>query len=111
MREAAPDIATSYLFDHPVALPAPGQPTPLFPPVDAIGPKHDLVAPALLAQAAAAQLSVHPWTVDEAAEIRSLLSTGVASITTNAPDVALEIRSGTEIHETGLAIPAGGLEG
>jgi hypothetical protein len=46
--------------------------------------------------------------VDDAAEIRSLLSSGVASITTNAPDVALEIRSGTEVHETGLAIPQTG---
>jgi glycerophosphoryl diester phosphodiesterase len=106
MREAAPKIATSFLFDHPVALPSPSQPTPLFPPVDAIGPRHDLVSPALLSQAAAAGLTVHPWTVDDAAEIRSLLGTAVASITTNAPDVALEIRAGTEIHETGLAIPA-----
>ncbi len=107
MHEIAPEIATSFLFDHPVALPSAGQPTPLFPPVDAIGPKKDLVCPALLTQAAAAGLSVHPWTVDEAAEIRGLLAAGVASITTNAPDVALEIRSGTETHETGLAIPAG----
>lgn len=108
MREAAPAIATSFLFDHPVALPSPAQATPLFPPVDAIGPKHDLVGPALLAQAAAAGLSVHPWTVDDAAEIRGLLAAGVASITTNAPDVALEIRAGTEVHETGLAFPAAG---
>jgi glycerophosphoryl diester phosphodiesterase len=107
MREAAPGIATSFLFDHPVALPSAAQPTPLFPPADAIGPKHDLVSPALLSQAAAAGLTVHPWTVDEAAEIRSLLASGVGSITTNAPDVALEIRAGTETHETGLAIPAG----
>jgi glycerophosphoryl diester phosphodiesterase len=106
MRETAPSIATSYLFDHPVALPSPVQPTPLFPHVDAIGPRHDLVSPGLLTQAAAANLFVHPWTVDDAAEIRSLLAARVASITTNAPDVALEIRSGTEIHETGLAIPA-----
>ena len=106
MREAGPEIATSFLFDHPVALPSPAQPTPLFPPVDAIGPKHDLVSPTLLAQAAAADLSVHPWTVDDAAETRACSSAGVASITTNAPDVALEIRAGTEIHETGLAIPA-----
>ncbi len=106
MREAAADIATSFLFDHPVALPAPGQATPLFPPVDAIGPKRDLVSPVLLAAAGAAGLSVHPWTVDDAAEIRSLLAAGVASITTNAPDAALEIRSGTEVHETGLAIPS-----
>ena len=111
MREAAPEIATSFLFDHPVALPSAGQPTPLFPPVDAIGPKKDLVSPTLLAQAAAAGLSVHPWTIDEAGEIRSLLASGVASITTNAPDTALEIRSGTEVHETGLVIPARGLAG
>ena len=64
------------------------------------------MSPALLAQAAAAGLTVHPWTVDEAAEIRSLLASGVASITTNAPDVALEIRAGSETRETGLAIPA-----
>jgi glycerophosphoryl diester phosphodiesterase len=108
MRETAPVIATSFLFDHPVALPPSTQPTPLFPPVDAIGPKHDLVSPALLSQAGAAGLSVHPWTVDDAAEIRSLLAAAVASITTNAPDVALEIRSGNEVHETGLAFPAGG---
>ena len=41
-------------------------------------PKHDLVSPALLAQAAAAGLTVHPWTVDEAAEIRSLLASGIS---------------------------------
>src|SRR5262249_11787721 len=108
MREAAPEIATSFLFDHPVALPSPAQPTPLFPPVDAIGPKHDLVSPALLSQSSAANLSVHPWRADDAAETRRLLAARVASITTNAPDVALEIRAGTEIHETGLAIPAEG---
>ena len=50
-------------------------------------------------------LSVHPWTVDEADEIRRLFAASVASITTNAPDVALEIRGGTEVHETGLAYP------
>lgn len=106
MREAAPEIATSFLFDHPVALPSAGQATPLFPPVDAIGPKRDLVSPTFLEHAAAAGLSVHPWTVDEAQEIRRLLVLRVASITTNAPDLALEIRSGTEVHETGLAIPS-----
>jgi glycerophosphoryl diester phosphodiesterase len=108
MRDAAPGIATSYLFDHPVALPVPGQQAPLFPPVDAIGPRRDLVSPTLLEQAAGAGLSVHPWTVDEAEDIRRMLRSGVASITTNAPDVALEIRSGTEEHETGLAIPGAG---
>ena len=86
-------------------LAAPGQPAPLFPPVDAIAPRKDLVSPTLLSQAAMVNLSVHPWTVDEADEIRKLLAAGVASITTNAPDIALEIRSGTEVHETGLAYP------
>ncbi|MEP6995175.1 MAG: glycerophosphodiester phosphodiesterase, partial [Acidobacteriota bacterium] len=101
MREADKDIATSYLFDHPIALPAPGQPAPLFPPADAIAPRRDLVTPVLLSQAAAAGLSVHPWTVDDTEEIRSLLAAGVASITTNAPDEALLIRAGGPVRDTG----------
>ncbi|HSB36394.1 MAG TPA: glycerophosphodiester phosphodiesterase [Thermoanaerobaculia bacterium] len=108
MRETAPGLATSYLFAHPVALPAPGQSAPLFPPVDGIGPRKDLVTPTLLSQAAMINLSVHPWTVDEPEEIRRLLAAGVASITTNAPDVAREIREGTDSRETGLAYPAPG---
>lgn len=108
MREAAAEIATSFLFDHPVALPSAGQATPLFPPVDAIAPKKDLVSPALLAQAAAAGLSVHPWTVDDANEIRGLLAAGVASITTNVPDEALLVRAGRDQHETGLTVAGGG---
>ncbi len=88
----------------PVALPSPAQSTPLFPPVDAIGPKRDLVSPALLAQAAAADLTVHPWTVDDADEIRRLILAGVASVTTNAPDEALLVRGGADAHDTGLAL-------
>ncbi|MFY9551446.1 MAG: glycerophosphodiester phosphodiesterase [Thermoanaerobaculia bacterium] len=108
MRETAPHLATSYLFDHPVALPVPGQNAPIFPPADAIGPRRDLVTPTLLSQAAMVNLSVHPWTVDEPEEIRKLLAAGVASITTNAPDAALEIREGAKSRETGLAYPAPG---
>ena len=92
MREADAEIATSFLIDHPVAMPEAGRLTPLFPPTDAIGPRHDLVTPAFLAQAAAAELSVHPWTADEPAEIRRLLDAGVASVTTNQPETALAIR-------------------
>src|ERR1700681_3707419 len=33
-----PEIATGFNFDHAVSLPAPGKPTPLFPPVDGICP-------------------------------------------------------------------------
>lgn len=94
MREADPSVATSFLFDRAVALPEAGRPTPLFPPADAIGPRHDLVNEALLAQAAAANLSVHPWTVDEPGEMRRLLAAGVASVTTNLADVALALRDG-----------------
>lgn len=106
MREADAEIATSFLFDHPVALPAPGQPAPIFPPVDGIGPRKDLVTPTLLSAAAAAGLSVHPWTVDEGDDIRRFIAAGVASITTNAPDEAVRLRDGEPEHDTGLAIPA-----
>jgi glycerophosphoryl diester phosphodiesterase len=93
VRELDPDVATSFLIDHPVALPEAGRPTPLFPPVDAIGPRCDLVTPAFLAQAGAAGLSVHPWTADTPEEIRRLFEAGVRSVTTNVPDVALEVRA------------------
>jgi glycerophosphoryl diester phosphodiesterase len=92
MREADPEIATSFIFDHPVSLPAPGKPTPLFPPVDAICPRRDLVNAALLEPAAAAGLTVHPWTVDEEPELRRLIGAGVASVITNLPDLGLSVR-------------------
>lgn len=104
MREVDPEIATSFLFDHPIALPEPGRLTPLFPPVDGIGPRRDLVAPALLAQARAAGLSVHPWTADETAEMDRLLRAGVDSLTTNAPDVARALRDSSPEPEKGLAV-------
>ena len=94
MREADPEIATSFTFDHAVSLPAPGKPTPLFPPVDGITPRRDLVTPQLLEQAAAAGLAIHAWTVDEEAEIRKLLAAGVSSVITNVPDLALSLRGG-----------------
>lgn len=94
VREADSEIATSFLFDHPVALPEPGRLTPLFPPVDAVGPRCDLIAPPLLAQAAAAGLSVHPWTADDPEEIRRLFALGVPSVTTNVPELARSILAG-----------------
>lgn len=106
MRETDSELATSFLFDHPVALPEPGRATPLFPPVDAIGPRRDLITALLLSQAVEAGLTVHPWTVDETEEIRRLIEAGVASVTTNAPDMALRVRNGTEAPEKGLALPA-----
>jgi glycerophosphoryl diester phosphodiesterase len=63
--------------------------------VDAIGPARQLATPALITQASAAGLSVHTWTVNEPEEIRRFLADGVASLTTDVPDVALEVRAGT----------------
>ncbi|MFN2386524.1 MAG: glycerophosphodiester phosphodiesterase [Thermoanaerobaculia bacterium] len=103
MREVEPAIATSFLFDHSIALPEPGRLTPLFPPVDGIGPRRDLVTPALVAQARAARLGVHPWTVDETLEMERLFKTGVDSLTTNAPDVAKQLRDAAPEPEKGLA--------
>jgi glycerophosphoryl diester phosphodiesterase len=104
MRETDPDIALDFLFDHPVALPEAGRATPLFPPVDAIGPRFDLITPALMAQAQAAGLTVHPWTVDVAEEMRRLIDLTVSSLTTNVPEVAIEIRAGNGWGEKGLVL-------
>jgi glycerophosphoryl diester phosphodiesterase len=103
MRETDPDLALDFLFDHPVALPEAGRATPLFPPVDAIGPRFDLASPQLLAQAQAAGLTVHPWTVDVAEDMRRLIALGVASLTTNVPEVGVEVREGKGPDEKGLA--------
>jgi len=92
VREADSEIAASFLLDHPVALPEAGQRTPLFPPVDAIGPRTDLVTATLMTQAQAAGLTVHPWTADSPEEIQRLFGLGVASVTTNFPDLALKLR-------------------
>jgi glycerophosphoryl diester phosphodiesterase len=101
LREVDAEIAASVLFDRPIALPQPERPTPLFPPVDAIGPSRELVNEALLASARAAGLSVHPWTVDEPAEMRRLLDLAVASLTTNVPEVGRTVRDGPS-EEKGL---------
>lgn len=104
LHEVDASIARGFLFDRPIALPQPDRPTPLFPPVDAIGPARELVNEALLAAAAAAGLPVNPWTVDEPAEMRRLLDAGVASLTTNVPEVARAVRDGAS-EEKGLTLP------
>ena len=110
MRETDPEIATGFNFDHAVSLPAPGKQTPLFPPVDGICPRRDLVNAALLEQAAAAGLSVHVWTVDEESEMRRLIGAGVASIITNLPDLGLSVRNAATSGAAALATqPAGGI--
>lgn len=103
LRDLDPQIATSFLIDHPVAMPEAGRLTPLFPPSDAVGPRCDLVSAAFMAQAAAAGLSVHPWTADTPEEIRRLLLLGVQSVTTNLPEVAQAVRA--ELAAAGPAAP------
>ena len=98
VRDADPELATGFLFDHPVALPEPGRPTPLFPPVDAVGPRKDLLTPHLLEQTRAAGLSIHVWTADEPDEIERLIRAGVASVTTNVPDVGIQVRQSLNIR-------------
>ena len=104
VREVDPALAVSFLFDRPVALPEEGRVTPLFPAVDAVGPAKELVTPSLMEQATRSALSVHPWTADEEPEIRRLLGLGVASVTTNAPDIALRVRDGAPSEERGIAV-------
>ena len=108
VRETDPEIATGFIFDHAVSLPAPGKPTPLFPPVDAICPRRDLVGPALLDQAAAAGLTIHPWTVDDEGEMRRLMDAKVASVITNLPDLGLAVRGGASPTARFAVRPAGG---
>jgi hypothetical protein len=106
MRDTDAEIATAFIFDRAVALPAPGRPTPLFPPVDGICPRRDLVNASLLEQAAGAGLTVHTWTVDEEEEVRRLIEGGVASIITNLPDMALAVRGGAARAEPSPPQPA-----
>jgi glycerophosphoryl diester phosphodiesterase len=92
MRETAPEIATTFLFDRPVALPEGAEVLPLFPPVDAIGPRMDLVTPQMVQRAKASGLSVHPWTVNEEADMVRLYEMGCDSVTTDAPEVGKAVR-------------------
>jgi glycerophosphoryl diester phosphodiesterase len=91
IRERDAEIALSFLFDHPVALPAPEGPAPLFPPCDAVGPRANLVTPELVLQARAAGLSVNPWTVDDPEEMQKLAKLEVSSLTTNDCELARRI--------------------
>jgi glycerophosphoryl diester phosphodiesterase len=54
-----------------------------------LSPKHTLVERVL-----ALGRPLHPWTVNHAARMRQLARIGVASITTNRPDLALEVLHG-----------------
>ena len=55
----------------------------------AINPYDGLVTPRWIAEAAAAELSVNVWTVDDPERMVELAEMGVDGIITNVPDVAV----------------------
>lgn len=55
----------------------------------ALSPKHTLVE-----RLAASGAPLHPWTVNRPARMMELAALGVASLTTNRPDLALEVLRG-----------------
>jgi len=55
-----------------------------------VGPHRDLVDGRFMAAARAHDLLVHPWTVDDPAEMDRLIGLGVSGIFTNFPDRLLE---------------------
>ena len=77
---ALPQLARSWVFDR---LPA------WLPNGVELSPKHTLVE-ALLPSGT----PLHPWTVNGAGRMRRLAELGVLSITTNRPDLALEVLHG-----------------
>lgn len=91
IKEHAPEIAVSFLFDGPVELPRPDVPQPQFPPCEAIGPRANLVTEEFVTRAKLAGLPVNPWTVDEPEQMQHLASLGVASLTTNDCELARRI--------------------
>lgn len=55
------------------------------------GPHHDLVTPQLIAEAKLNGLQLVPWTVNNQADMRRLITLGIAGITTDYPDRLLSI--------------------
>lgn len=62
---------------------------------EAINPEDPLVTPELVAEAHAAGLRVHPFTVDDEARMRELLDWGVDGLFTNVPDRMRRLLDGT----------------
>jgi glycerophosphoryl diester phosphodiesterase len=58
-----------------------------------IGPLSALVDATVVAAAHERCLAVHPWTVDDRAELGRLLDLGVDGVFTNLPTVAIEVRA------------------
>lgn len=68
----------------------------------AIGPPKAMVTRDLVAAANERCLDVHPYTVDESAEMATMLDAGVGGMFTNTPDVLAELLEPYEQTGTGL---------
>ena len=83
VRRLAPELPTAYL----VGVPTPELDAGQFPDVDVLAPSTDVIAasPGLISAAHAAGLEVHTWTVDDPAQMTSLIDAGVDGFFTNDP--------------------------
>jgi len=79
--EALPSIARSWVVSEPPTDPPPNG--------VALSPRHTLAERVL-----SWGVPLHPWTVNRPARMRALARLGVASITTNRPDLAVEALRG-----------------
>jgi len=59
-----------------------------------LGIERTLLAPDAIAAARASGLTIGVWTVNEPEELRAVLASGVDYVTTDRPDLALELRGG-----------------
>lgn len=86
VRSLAPTLPTAFLFVAPGEDIAAGR----YPDVDILAPGKDLLAadPGLVAAGHAAGKEVHTWTVDEPAEMQSLIAAGIDGFFTNDPSTA-----------------------
>lgn len=61
----------------------------------AVHPRYSLLYEAGMMDTLKAQgIWAHPWTVDQAADVKRLMDAGVEAVITNRPDMALEVRGG-----------------
>jgi glycerophosphoryl diester phosphodiesterase len=95
-RLAAPHVRTAYLWiDHPDVPRMLRTPWPAgWLHVDALHPHHRAVDAALVARAAARNLPIHTWTVNDPLDVRRVQALGVAGIMADDPDTLRETARG-----------------
>ncbi|CAA9256607.1 MAG: Glycerophosphoryl diester phosphodiesterase [uncultured Chloroflexi bacterium] len=100
VREVArlrPDLPLGFLIGRqPATQAGPQRATEMARELGAgfLSPEHSVVDASFVDAARAAALPLSVWTVDDPARMRELADLGVDAITTNRPDVALELFAG-----------------